>query len=70
MLSSGFIVRNSAMSRPKHANRKLRTPKRCTSRGASSGPMMTPMNVAPAFSPFSVTSVPRCSSSSDSSGPA
>ena len=70
MLSNTFIARNSAMSRPKQTSRKLRMPNRRTQRGASSGPMMTPMNVAPAFSPFSVTFVPRCSSSSGSSGPA
>jgi hypothetical protein len=70
MLSNTFIARNNAMSRPKQTNMKSRMPNRCTRRDASSGPMITPMNVAPAFSPFSVTLVPRCSSSSGSNGPA
>ena len=39
-----------------------------TQRGASSGPTRTPMKVTPAFSPFSVGSVPRCSRSRDSNG--
>jgi hypothetical protein len=69
MLSVSFISMKSAMSRARQPSRKRRMPMRRTAPGVISGPTMTPMNVEAALRPLRVASVPRASSTSDSSGP-